>query len=59
MVSGGDDPPSVLGQTGAETLPPSPEDQLRPPHRSECWTAAPAGRQGSTAAAQTHREETL
>lgn len=45
MVSGGDEPPAVLGEDREETLPESPADQRGPPHRSDRRTAAQGGLQ--------------
>ncbi len=59
MVSGGDEPPAVLGEDREETLPEPPADQPSAPRRSDHWTAAQGGLQGAAAPRQTPREETL
>lgn len=59
MVSGGDEPPAVLGEDPEETLPESPAGQPGPGHRSDRRTAAQGGLQRGAAPRQARREKAL
>lgn len=59
MVSGGDEPPAVLGENREETLPESPADQRCSPHRSDRRAAAQGGLSGEAAPRQASGEEAL
>lgn len=51
VVSGGEEPPAVLGEDREETLPESPAGQPGAPQRSDRRTAAQGGLQRAAAAA--------
>lgn len=59
MVSGGDEPPAVLGENREEALRGSPADQRGSPHRSDRRTAAQVGLQGEAAPRQASGEKAL